>query len=250
MQREGFRVTAAHEERHWWFRARRELFLRQVERAARDVAAHGRRPRILDYGCGTGYNLRFLARYGEVCAADVAGESASEWRRLSGTEWIDLDADLAPHRGRFDVVTALDVLEHIEDDVAGLRAIGALLRPGGQIVLTVPAYRWLWGGEDVISEHRRRYTRASLARVCEAAGLVLRFLSYWNLSTLPAMAAAIWSERIFSPGAPPRSNLRSAPAWLNEWLYRLTSREARWVGEERLRLPAGASLVARCAAAA
>jgi len=249
MQPEGFRVTAAHEERHWWFRARRDLFLRQVERAARDVGAPGRRPRILDYGCGTGYNLRFLARYGDVSAADVPSEAADAWRAVSGASWIDLGGDLAPYRGRFDVITALDVLEHIDDDVGGLRAIGELLHPGGQLVLTVPAYRWLWSGEDVISEHRRRYTRASLERVCAAAGLALRFVSYFNLAILPMMAAAIWSERILAREAPPRSNLRAAPAWINEWLYRVTAREARWVGDERVRLPAGASLVARAAAA-
>ena len=250
MQPEGFRVTAAHEERHWWFRARRDLFLRQVERAARDAAAPGRRLRILDYGCGTGYNLRFLARYGEVSAADVANPAADAWREVEGAAWIDLASDLTPYRGRFDVITALDVIEHVEDDVAGLRAIAELLRPGGQLVLTVPAYRWLWSGEDVISEHRRRYTRASLEAACAAADLALRFLSYFNLAILPIMAAAIWSERILAPRAPARSNLRESPSWINEWLYRLTAREARWVGDERLRLPAGASLVARCTAAA
>lgn len=248
MQREGYRVTAVFEERHWWFRARRDLFLRQVERAARELAAPGRALRILDYGCGTGFNLPFLARYGEAWGADVGIPAAAEFRRLPDGGWIDLGGDLTPHRGRFDLLTALDVLEHLEDDVAGLAAMRALLRPGGQLVLTVPAYRWLWSGEDEISEHRRRYTRDALSRSCHAAGLTPRFVSYFNLAILPGAAAAIWLERWLSPGAPPRSNLRETGPRLNEWLYRVTSREARWVGDERLRLPAGASLVARCAA--
>ncbi len=249
MQREGYRVTAVFEERHWWFRARRDLVLRQVERALGEAGATTGAARILDYGCGTGFNLPFLARYGEAWGADVATQHGAEFRRAPEERFIDLDGDLAPHKGRFDLLTALDVLEHLDDDAAGLGAMRDWLRPGGQIVLTVPAYRWLWSGEDVISEHRRRYTRRGLRGVCQRAGLELRFLSYFNLAILPAAAAAIWWERLRHRGAPPRSNLRELPARANEWLYRAVAGEARRVGDERLRLPAGASLVARCSAA-
>lgn len=247
MQREGYRLTALFEERHWWFRARRDLFLRQVAQAVGEVAVPGHTPRILDYGCGTGYNLPFLARYGEVWGADIGIEAAAEFRRLPEGGFVDLDGDLAPHKCRFDVVTALDVIEHLYDDVAGLVAMRELVRPGGQIVLTVPAYRWLWSGEDVISEHKRRYTRQALLRCCRAAGFTPRFVSYFNLAILPAATVSIWSERWRRPGSAPRSNLRETSPRLNEWLYRLASHEARWVGDERVRLPAGASLVARCA---
>jgi SAM-dependent methyltransferase len=248
MQREGFRVTAAFEEQHWWFRARRDLFLCQVEKALREGGERGRRPRLLDYGCGTGFNLRFLARYGEAFGADVGHAYGEEFRSVPEGAWVALDGDLSPHKGRFDVVTALDVLEHLDDDVAGLVAMRELLGPGGQLVLTVPAYRWLWSGEDAISDHRRRYTRPALERACRAAGFELRFVSYFNLAILPAVAATIWAERLLHPNAPPRSNLRPLAPRVNEWLYRLVAREARWVGQERVRLPAGASLVARCAA--
>ena len=247
MQREGFRVTAAFEEHHWWFRARRDLFLCQVERALSERGEQGRRPRLLDYGCGTGFNLRFLARYGEAFGADVSYEHEAEFRSVPQGAWLSLDGDLEPQQGRFDVLTALDVLEHLEDDVAGLVSMRELLGPGGQLVLTVPAYHWLWSGEDVISDHRRRYTRSSLERACRTAGLEPRFISYFNLGILPAVTATIWAERLLRPNAPPRSNLRSLPPRVNEWLYRLVAREARWVGQQRSRLPAGASLVARCA---
>jgi len=248
MQREGFRVTAAFEEHHWWFRARRELVVAQVETALRERGDRPARPRLLDYGCGTGFNLRMLARYGEAFGADVGSPHAEEFRSVPEERFLAIGAGLETHRGRFDLVTALDVLEHLGDDAAGLAAIRELLAPGGQIVLTVPAYDWLWSGEDVISEHRRRYTRRALERVCRSAGLTLRFVSYFNLSILPLAAVSIWAERLFHAGAPPRSNLRELPPRVNEWLYRGVAREARCVGRERLRLPAGASLVARCAA--
>src|SRR5262245_42709297 len=159
MLREGYRVTAAHEASHWWFVSRRQLCLSQVRRAAEELEIPGRPLRILDYGCGTGYNLAFLRAFGEAVGAEVPVVALHEFRKAKGDGVLDLTHDRREHDGRFDIVTALDVLEHLDDDVAGLRRMRRFVRPGGQIILTVPAYRWLWSGEDVISEHRRRYTR-------------------------------------------------------------------------------------------
>ena len=245
MQREGFRVTAAYEADHWWFRARRDLFLPQVERAARELGFPARPLRLLDFGCGTGFNLPRLGRFGEVCGADRLREQDREFRRAEGFPVLDAERDLAGREGSFHVVTALDVLEHLDDDVKGLAELRRLLAPGGQIVLTVPAYDWLWSGEDVISEHRRRYTRSRLVRVCEVAGLRVRFASYFNLAILPAMTAAVWARRLLAGGGEPRSNLWMPARWLNQALYRLCSLEAGQVGGQRFALPAGASILCR-----
>jgi SAM-dependent methyltransferase len=245
MQREGYRVTAEFEAEHWWFRSRRDLFLLQVERAARELGHPGRALRLLDYGCGTGHNLAALARFGEVRGADVPSPHADEFLVPGAESRIDLSRDTSAHHGAFEIATALDVLEHVDDDVAGLAAIGRFLAPGGQVVLTVPAQRWLWGGEDVISEHRRRYTRPELARTCERAGFEIRFLAYFNLAILPAMAGVVWARRLLARRRPPRSNLGPTLPALNDWLYRLTGWEARRVGAQRWRPPTGASLVCR-----
>jgi SAM-dependent methyltransferase len=246
VRREGYRVTAEFEAGHWWYRARRDLFLLQVAAALRERGAAARRARILDYGCGTGHNIAHLARLGEARGADLASPEALAFREELAAPILDLGSDLREHHGRYDVVTALDVLEHIADDASALSEMARFLVPGGQLVLTVPAYDWLWSGEDVISLHVRRYTRAGLLRVCAAAGLEVRFASYFNLAILPAMAAVVWARRALSRGEP-RSNLGWPPRSLNELLYRLAACEARAVGGERLRLPAGASLVCRCA---
>lgn len=245
MQREGFRVTAEHEAEHWWFRSRRDLFLRQLGRAAQELGFPGRPLRLLDYGCGTGFNLSFLRAYGEVCGADRIRPGDLEFRREVGFPILDAERDLGAHQGSFHLVTALDVLEHLDDDVKGLLALRGLLAPGGQIVLTVPAYDWLWSGEDVISEHRRRYTRSGLVRACRAAGLEVRYASYFNLAILPAMAGVVWARRLLARGAAPQSNLWMPWPWLNRLLVALCSREAGWVGAQRLVLPAGASIVCR-----
>jgi len=245
MQREGFRVTAAHETNHWWFRSRRDLFLRQVDRAARELGFPGRPLRLLDFGCGTGFNLSFLREYGEVSGADRLRPEDREFRRPDGFPLLDVERDLADRQGSFHLVTALDVLEHLDDDVQALRELGGLLAPGGQIVLTVPAYDWLWSGEDVISEHRRRYTRSRVARACQAAGLQLRYASYFNLAILPAMTGVVWARRLLAGRGEPQSNLWMPRPWLNRLLYAVASREAGWVGSQRVSLPAGAGIICR-----
>ena len=245
MLREGYEVTSAFEATHWWFLSRQSVFLQQVDRAVRAASPRTPRAQILDYGCGTGFNLSLLATYGDVTGADVAPEALGEFQKGQQFPLIDLRQPLRAHEGRFDVIVALDVIEHFDDDIAGLRDISRLLAPDGQIVLTVPAYQWLWSGEDVISQHRRRYTKRTLLAACRAAGLELCYVSYFNLSILPAVTAVIWARRLLAPQAQRHSNLRPTAPWLNRTLHAVTDLEARWVGAERISLPAGASLVCR-----
>ena len=251
MQAQGYRVTLAHQADHWWYRSRRELWLRQVERAAGALGYPSRQLEILDYGCAAGFDLPALARFGVVHGADVV--DAGEIAALAGEEVARDPAipihrvpdDLALLRGRFQVVTCLDVLEHMDDDIEGLRAIAGLLAPGGQLIVTVPAYDWLWSGEDVISAHRRRYTRDSLLRAARAAGFEVLFASYFLASVLPGVAAVVWGRRLVSNRWRSQTNLDAHPRWLGGVLRAVTSAEARLVGDERLSLPAGASLVCR-----
>ena len=251
MQAQGYRVTLEHQAEHWWYRSRRQLWLRQVERAARALGYPERRLELLDYGCASGFDLPALARFGAVHGADVV--DAGDIAALAGEGPVRDPAipihrvpdDLDRLRGRFQVVTCLDVLEHLDDDVEGLRAIAALLAPGGQLVVTVPAYDWLWSGEDVISAHRRRYTRGRLLRAAGAAGWEALFCSYFFASVLPGMAAVVWGRRLASPRWREQTNLDAHPRWLGGVLEAVTAAEARLVGDERVSLPAGASLVCR-----
>jgi SAM-dependent methyltransferase len=245
MQAEGFRVTREFEESHWWFRSRRDLIRMQVNKAAAELGAPDKRLRILDFGCGTGFNLSLLAEFGEVSGADRLHADHEQFRLAHGFPMLDVAEDLPANQGRFELVTAFDVLEHIDDDVAGLRTLEGLLAPSGQILLTVPAYQWLWGGEDVISEHRRRYTETTLRRCVATTGLKIEFISYFNLSILPMMTSVIWARRLLASGVDTKSSLSTPPSWLNEALYNVTAREAALVGSQSLRMPAGASIVCR-----
>ena len=252
MQAQGYRVTLEHQAGHWWYRSRRELWLRQVERAARALGYPGRRLELLDYGCAAGFDLASLARFGDAHGAETADARAIDalagGAAASSSQAFPIHRvpdDLAALRGRFHVVTCLDVLEHLDDDVGGLRAIGALLAPGGQLVATVPAYDWLWSGEDVISAHRRRYTRDRLLDAARAAGFEVLFSSYFFASVLPGAAAVVWGRRLFSRDWQSQTNLDAHPRWLGGLLRAVTAAEARLVGDERVSLPAGASLVCR-----
>ena len=252
MRREGYEITARFEETHWWFVSRRALFLEQVARCVERFGQRtpGLRARILDYGCGTGFNLPFLARFGEVVGADVAEESLVEFKKEAAYPRINLRDGAEAHQKSFDVVTALDVLEHMEDDVEGLKRVLSFARPGGDAILTVPAYPWLWSGEDDISRHYRRYTKRSLLKVCDRVGAKVLFLSYFNLSILPIMAGAVWARRLADPArARATSNVGEPGRLLNGLLVRVLSFENRQVGRERWRLPAGASLICRLARA-
>jgi SAM-dependent methyltransferase len=243
MQAEAFRVLRDFEERHWWFRARRVLIREQVRKATAELGDRSRKPRILDFGCGTGFNLKLLNEFGSVTGADQFRPEQEEFRLSHGFPLLDVERDLDAHAGGFELVTALDVLEHLDDDAAGLRSLSRLLAPGGQLLLTVPAYPWLWGRDDVANGHRRRYTQKSLTRAIDAAGLRVRFISHFNLLILPIMTPVIWAQRLrrLEPG----SGLWIPSPWLNEALYEATAREAKLVGTERIAPAAGASIVCR-----
>lgn len=245
MRVEGYRVTREHQGSHWWYRARRDLTLRQVRRAARALGYPERRLSLLDYGCAEGFDLPFLSAFGTSEGADVAGVGDARPGDGGGHAVHVVPRDLPGLLGRFDIVTCLDVLEHLDDDIDGLRTIGALLVPGGQAVVTVPAYAWLWGGEDEISAHRRRYTRAALLAASRAAGLEVLYASYFNITLVPAMAAVVWTRRLLHAGWRAESNLTADPRWLRGLARAATGLEARWVGDERCPLPAGASIVCR-----
>lgn len=163
---------------HFWFRTRRRILRALLERA-------GIRPggRILDVGCGAGTNAPVLAPFGRVYALDrepVALASVHD-RPYAGR--VRAAAERLPFRsGAFDAVVALDLLEHLDDDRAGARELARVLAPGGLLCVFVPAFRSLWGYNDDLSEHRRRYRRRELEGVIASAGLDVELASYINVA--------------------------------------------------------------------
>jgi SAM-dependent methyltransferase len=177
------------EQSHWWYTGRRKILASFVDEICRRVT--DRRPRILDVGCGTGANLLMLSQYGDAEGVDVS-EDALAFCRERGLEKVKLGAaeDLPYDDGTFDLVTALDVVEHIDDDLAGLREMRRVLRPGGRVLLFVPTFMFLWGLQDDVSNHRRRYRLPELRRVLEQAGFEIERMTYANITFfLPILLA-------------------------------------------------------------
>ena len=172
------------EETHWWYVGRRRIIVSFVKEICAQIT--DRRPRILDVGCGTGANLKTLSEFGDAQGVDVS-QDAIDFCRERGLTNVKLGAaeELPYDDGTFDLVTALDVVEHLDDDVGGLREMRRVLRPGGRALIFVPTFMWLWGVQDVVSNHRRRYTLPELRRAMVDAGFEVERATYANITFLP-----------------------------------------------------------------
>jgi SAM-dependent methyltransferase len=235
MKDEAYELMKEWEHSYWWYRARREIVCAAVGRFVPPGSE------VVDYGCGTGSIARELAARGHrVLAADVAGVALSACAS-SGLRTLDLNEGwLAP--GGADCVLACDVLEHVDDDVGLLVRFREALRPGGQLLVTVPAYEFLWSGEDYVSNHVRRYTRSLLLQRLRQAGYHTLWSSYFNTVLFPLEVAVILAKRLFRPRDLYRSNVQPLPSWINTILYKLFAMERSAL--KRLRFPFGGSILA------
>lgn len=166
---------------HWWYKGRRRIIASFVKEICSRIKDH--RPQILDVGCGTGANLVMLGEFGEAHGIDVSHDALS-FCRERGLENVRHGAaeELPYEDGTFDLVTALDVVEHLDDDAAGLKEFRRVLRSDGRILLFVPAFMFLWGVQDDVSHHRRRYTLPQLLKVVREAGFEIERATYANIT--------------------------------------------------------------------
>ncbi len=229
--------VAAHLEQdrdHWWFRGRLAVILAVLERALE------RRPaRLLELGCGSGNVLGALRAFGEA----VGQETSPILIAAARAQGLDVRAGTLPDevvvpRGWADAVLMLDVLEHLDDEAGALGAARRALRPGGLLVVTVPAYAWLWSAHDVALGHRRRYTAGGLRRVVGKAGFAVGRVSYFNTLLFPGVAAVRACKRWRRDD---RHDLVRPPAVVNALLARCFGLERLAV--PRVALPFGSSLI-------
>lgn len=175
------RLMATVEEDHWWFRAKREL-------VSEVLAGAGVRGPVIDVGCGTGAVIRRLAADGiaPVFGTDLSPIALAAARGGTAPLLRSLAEHLPFRSGTFEAIVSLDVVEHLDDDVAGLVEYRRVVQPGGLVVLAVPAYQWAWSEHDVQLGHRRRYTRDRLRRAAEAAGLEVERATHFHAWLAPA----------------------------------------------------------------
>ena len=221
---------------HWWFVSRRRIL-----GAMLDASRPGRRDlRTLDIGCGTGVNLEYLGRYGKVVGLDSSHEAVVRCRAngLPGVLMGDI-FQLPFPPGSFDLVVAMDVIEHVDDDVAALREILRILKPGGLAYITVPAFMFLWSVQDDVSEHRRRYRLPGLKRAVDAAGLRIGRITYMNTFMFPVILFLRWAIKLLRIRIDSENRIR--PGIANRPLAAIFSAEAKIL--PKVNLPFGVSIL-------
>jgi SAM-dependent methyltransferase len=227
------------EDRHWWYRGRRRVLERTIARLGVPQPA-----RVLDAGCGSGRNMIDLARYGEVAGIELSGTSVALARARKVGEVVEGSVLEMPFAAdSFDLAVCLDVIEHLQDDRAALRELRRVLAPGGALLVTVPAYQWLWSGHDVINHHHRRYNRRTLLAAAEEAGWQCAFATYFNSLLLPVAIALRALDRVHANTTESSLDLWVPPAPLNALLQQPLNLEAAAIGRGRP-IPAGLSLLA------
>jgi SAM-dependent methyltransferase len=240
MNTEEYARMHALEDWYWWFVARRNA----AARALRDFAPPERPLRILDAGCGTGGMLDLYRTWpdAEVVGLDFSPDALSFSRSRGHKRLLGGDLTVLPFRtGTFDVVNALDVVEHIDDDGRALAEISRVLRPGGILVATVPAYQFLWSAHDVALHHHRRYTAAQFSKVIGQSGLQVERLTYLVTTLFPVAAVARWMGKR-KQGESGSAKLPVVPPFLNRALIGL--HDAEFALSRMAPLPFGLTVLA------
>jgi SAM-dependent methyltransferase len=237
MERIVYDRMAELDSRHWWYRARREILAELIRRRIPLPDD----PRILEIGCGTGHNLVMLKRFGRVDAVeiDAAARAIASARLGHAVMEAPLPALTGVEDRAYDLVAILDVLEHVEEDCEALASIARKLKPGGRILIAVPAHPWMWSAHDVVNHHKRRYTRRTLRAAVEAAGLKLEMMSWFNSLLFPLAAAARFAGKVRRKED---SDDKLPPRPLNALFEAIFGLERYAVG--RVPFPPGVSLVA------
>jgi SAM-dependent methyltransferase len=240
MEKNIYRDMRKLEDTHWWFLGRRKILERVILRLELP-----RECRILDCGCGTGGNLCLLASFGRVTGVEADYDAVCIARSRNICEifegWLPDGINFFPIES-FDLVTLLDVLEHVDDDEAALKSVRSVLAPGGFLIVTVPAFKFLWSEHDEEHHHKRRYRGSELEHVILRAGFNLLYMTYFNFWLFPMVSCVRLGKKLSG------NRRRKTDLWLphpkiNKVLYYILSSE-RFLIEKKLKLPFGVSLLA------
>ena len=237
MERAAYREMADLDQRHWWYRGRRQILAQLIRREVRPP----QNASILEIGCGTGHNLEMLGQFGKVDAIELDDESREIAQVRLGRDIMS--ARLPELSGvpehHYDLIAALDVIEHIDDDSEAIAAISTRLKPRGKFLMTVPAHPWMWSAHDSVNHHKRRYSKASLRRLIEGSPLKLERIGYFNSLLFPLAVA----DRLVSKmRGRDEADVKLPSTPLNSGLEAVFAAERHLVG--RLPLPPGLSLFA------
>ena len=230
------------EDHNWWYKGRRELLLDLLDQFKRELNCNYLS--ILDVGCGTGINLKYLDQYGKASGLDFSKDALYFSRSRGNAALVCGSGDCLPFKNNsFDIVCAMDVLEHIEDDEGAVRELFRILRIGGYLILTVPAFQLLWSQHDAAAHHKRRYNQSDLLHTLTSCGFFIKMCTYWNSILFPIIAIVKLFKK-FSDEEP-RTDIWKMPWIINNTLLSILRIEHVLI-QKNMFLPVGVSLLCIC----
>ena len=223
---------------YWWFVARRRL----LDSLVTEIAGEFQRPTILDVGCGTGMNYSVLGKHGDTFSSD-ASEEALRFSRSRGIDGlVRSHVESLPFvDSTFDIVTALDMLEHVDDDLEALDELLRVTGEDGVLLITVPAYGFLWSEHDEALHHRRRYAASELRNKLTNAGFVVERITYYITFLFFPILFMRFVQSVSRKSIHAKTSHVILPRWLNSLLIAILGLERfllRW-----LNFPFGVSIV-------
>ena len=197
---------------YFWFRAKQKLILKIID----GLNLPGK-PQILDIGAGTGINLKNLAQRGFAIGVDFAREAIYFCAQRDLKNLVLARAEELPFKkASFDLITCLDLIEHLEDDVGFLKQCYELLKPGGFLLISAPSYQWLFSAHDVALGHRRRYSKKELKAKLEQAGFKVEIIAHFFGAVFPFLLPLRLFQKFFTQK--PKTISYHLPAFIN-WLF-------------------------------
>jgi SAM-dependent methyltransferase len=236
MQKDAYLEMYRYEDSHWWFVARRII----LEKIINSYLINKEPRNILELGCGTGGNFELLARYGKLYAIEFDSDAcAMATSRAIATVVQGVLPAPIPFEQSFDLIAMLDVLEHIDDELATLKQVAIKLNTQGRLIITVPAYLFLWSAHDEAVNHKRRYLKSELIAVLEKAGFKIIYASYFNTLLFPIVAGVRFLNKLL--GKKQGTDVSMPPAFVNTLLLKLFASESYLI--PKVSLAFGVSIV-------
>lgn len=238
MKKSEYARMAEYEQNYWWHLGRLEIIQTYVKRAL----GKKKDAEILNVGCGTGGTIDMLEKFGRVENVDISDDAIAFMNKMGYKNITKVDGVELPYKDKsYDVVGAFDVLEHIDDHVGALKEWRRIIKDDGAIVITVPAYQWLWSEHDVSLHHQRRYTTKSLMDAAAKAGLKPEKRSYAISFSLPLVAGFRFMNKALGRKTNSETSYVAVPAGVNRLFTKFLKVEARL--HQKVSLPAGTSVV-------